>query len=115
MQQQNNDQNSKPRLLANLPKERIEAFCKKWKIVELSLFGSVLRPDFRPDSDIDFLFSFAPDARWSLLDLFEMEEELSAIVGRKVDFISRSAVEQSRNWIRKKSILETLVPYYVQG
>ena len=51
----------------DIPKETIAAFCQKWKIVEFSLFGSVLRDDFRPDSDVDVLVSFAPDAEWSLL------------------------------------------------
>ena len=58
-----------------IPKEKIADFCRKWKIVELSLFGSVLRDDFRPDSDVDILVTFSPDAEWSLLDHVAMEEE----------------------------------------
>jgi predicted nucleotidyltransferase len=96
-----------------IPKEKIEDFCRKWKIVELSLFGSVLRDDFRPNSDVDFLVTFSPDAEWSLLDHMSMEEELSAIFGRKVDLVSRRAIERSQNYIRRKVILETAQPYYV--
>jgi uncharacterized protein len=96
-----------------MPKEKIAEFCRKWKILELSLFGSVLREDFRPDSDIDILVSFSSDAEWSLLDHMAMEEELSAILGRKVDLVSRKAIERSENYIRRKAILESAQPYYV--
>ncbi len=96
-----------------IPKEQIADFCRKWKIVELSLFGSVLREDFRPDSDVDVLVTFSQDADWSLLDHMAMEEEASAIFGRKVDLISRKAIERSDNYIRRKAILETAQPYYV--
>jgi len=96
-----------------IPKEQISDFCRKWKIAELSLFGSVLRDDFRPDSDIDVLVTFSRDAEWSLLDHMAMEEELSAIFGRKVDLVSRKAIERSENYIRRNAILETAQPYYV--
>lgn len=97
----------------DIPKEKIADFCKRWKIVELSLFGSVLRDDFRPDSDVDMLVTFGPGADWSLFDHVAMEEELSAIFGRKVDMVSRKAIERSENYIRRKAILETAHPYYV--
>ena len=96
-----------------IPKKQISDFCRKWKIAELSLFGSVLREDFRPDSDIDLLVTFSRDAEWSLLDHMAMEEELSAILGRKVDVVSRKAIERSENYIRRNAILETAQPYYV--
>ena len=96
-----------------MPKEKIADFCRKWKIVELSLFGSVLRDDFRPDSDVDVLVTFSPDADWSLLDHMAMEEEMSAMLGRKVDLVTRKAIERSENYIRRKAILETAQPYYV--
>lgn len=95
------------------PKDKIAEFCRKWKIVELSLFGSVLRDDFRPDSDVDVLVRFAPDAEWGLFDHVAMEEELSGILGRKVDMVNRSAIERSENYIRRKAILRTAQPYYV--
>ncbi len=85
--------------------QAIEGFCRKWKIVEFALFGSVLREDFRAESDIDALVRFDPEARWSLFDEIRMEEELSSRLGRKVDLVDRSVVERSENWIRRKEIL----------
>ena len=93
-------------------RDRIEVFCKKWKIRELALFGSALRDDFRPDSDIDFLVSFSPNVGWGLLDHVTMERELAEIVGRPVDLVSRKAVERSHNWIRRKAILESAQVLY---
>jgi len=100
------------KIQVEIPKEKIKAFCRKWKIIEFALFGSVLREDFRPDSDIDVLVTFAPDARYSLFNLVEMQEELEQIFGRKVDLIEREAVEQSQNYIRRKHILSSLEPIY---
>ena len=97
----------------SIPAERLHEFCRKWNIAELRIFGSALREDFRPDSDLDLLVSFTPEADWSLLDHVAMEEELSAIAGRKVDLVSRRAIERSSNWIRRKAILETAEPYFV--
>ncbi len=96
-----------------VPKAWLGDFCRRWKIVELSVFGSALRDDFRQDSDLDLLVSFAPDAEWSLLDHVAMEEELSGALKRKVDLVSRRAVERSSNWIRQKAILESAEPYFV--
>jgi len=98
--------------LIEIPDEALAEFCRRWKITELAIFGSALRDDFRPDSDVDVLVSYAPDARWSLLDVVGIEEELGRIVGRKVDLVSRRAVEQSYNWIRRKEILETAQVIY---
>ena len=71
---------------------QIDAFCRAWKIREFALFGSVLRDDFRPDSDIDVLVEFEPDARYSLFDFLEMEEQLTTLFGRKVDLVQKGAV-----------------------
>jgi predicted nucleotidyltransferase len=90
-----------------VPQEQIANFCRRWQITEFALFGSVLRSDFRPDSDIDVLVSFAPTARWGLFDLARMQEELTQIFGRKVDLVSRRGIEASRNYIRRKSILNS--------
>lgn len=84
----------------SIDRDKIAEFCYRWKITELSLFGSVLRDDFRPDSDVDVLVTFAEDAQWSLFDHVTMEDDLSAMLGRKVDLASRRAVERSSNWIR---------------
>ena len=96
-----------------IPYEAIAAFCRRWQIIEFSLFGSVLRDDFRPDSDIDVLVTFAPDSRWGLFDLVRMEDELKDIFGRDVDLIEKTAVEQSENYIRRRQILSSYEPVYV--
>jgi hypothetical protein len=95
-----------------IPEEKIADFCRRWKVTELALFGSVLRGDFSPDSDVDILVSFATDAHWSLFDLVRMQEELKAILGREVDLLERVAVEQSENYIRRKSILSNMEVIY---
>lgn len=91
----------------NLPMPQISEFCQRWQIVEFALFGSVLRDDFRPDSDIDCLVSFQADSPWSLFDLVQMQIELEQIFIRKIDLISKSAIERSENWIRRQEILST--------
>ena len=96
-----------------LPQERLANFCRKWQIAELSLFGSVLREDFRPDSDVDVLVSFDPSSSWRLFDQVSMQEELSQLLGRKVDLVSRRAIEASSNWIRRQAILDCLEIVYV--
>ena len=102
-------------LAYDLPYNNIVAFCQRWKIVQLELFGSILRNDFGPHSDVDFLVTFATDARWSLLDLVQAEEELSNIVGRPVDLVERGPVEQSHNWIRRRAILDSARSIYAVG
>jgi hypothetical protein len=94
---------------------RIVAFCQKWKIIEFSLFGSVLRDDFGPDSDVDVLVSFAPEAEWSLFDVVHMEDELKEIFAREVDLVIRKSIERSENYLRRKHILESVEPIYVAG
>ena len=87
-----------------IDRDQIAAFCRRWKIVELSLFGSVLRDDFRSDSDVDVLVTFTPDAPWSLLDLVEMQHELQGLFGRDVDLVEQAAL---RNPFRRREILNT--------
>jgi predicted nucleotidyltransferase len=99
----------------SLPMDLISGFCHRWRIRELALFGSFLGDDFRPDSDLDFLYTFADDAKWTLFDLDTMDQELSAIIGRDVDLVSRLAVERSRNHVRRRHILRTAEPIYVEG
>ncbi len=82
-------------------------FCRRWKIVELAVFGSVLRSDFKPNSDVDMLVTFAAEAQWSLLDHVRMQDELSDLLERNVDLVSRKGIEKSRNYIRRKAILES--------
>jgi len=101
------------RLGIDIPTERLLHFCRKWKVAELALFGSVLRDDFRPDSDVDVLVSFASDAQWGLFDEARMEEELADLFGYPVDLVSRRAVERSENWIRRRAILASAESLYV--
>lgn len=87
--------------------DKIAAFCRRWQIKEMALFGSVLRDDFRPDSDVDVLVRFDPEARHTLFDMVRMQEELQRIFGRDVDLVERTAIEQSRNYIRRRAILQS--------
>ena len=89
-------------------------FCKRWQIAELALFGSVLRDDFGPESDIDVLVTFHPEAKHGLMDLIDMEEELGRLLRRKVDLVSRRSVERSRNYIRRRAILESAETLYAE-
>ena len=94
------------------PRDQIAAFCGRWRVTELAVFGSVLREEFGPDSDIDVLVRFDRQARHTLLDIGQMENELSRILGRDVDLIERVAIEQSRNYIRRKAILDSAETIY---
>lgn len=98
-----------------LSQEAIAAFCKKWRIVEFALFGSVLRDDFKPDSDVDVLVAFEAGAHWSFEQLRDMTEELEGLCGRTVDLVEKRLVERSENYIRRKHILTNLKPIYVAG
>jgi len=95
-----------------VPKERIASFCRKWKIAELALFGSVLRDDFRQESDVDVLVTFSPDSDWGVEHLLDMKDELEALFGRPVDLVEKRLVEESRNYIRRKHILSHLETVY---
>jgi predicted nucleotidyltransferase len=95
-----------------IDKEKIAAFCQKWKIVEFSLFGSVLTDAFRPDSDVDVLVEFAKDARWGMWDLYDMEEDLKKIFGRNVDLMTRRSVTRSENYLMRNSILSGARTFY---
>jgi hypothetical protein len=89
----------------DLGQDAIRQFCDKWKIRELRVFGSILRDDFRADSDVDFLADFDEDVERDAFDHMDMEDELANIVGRKVDLVSRSAVEASGNRFYIREIL----------
>lgn len=93
-------------------KEKISEFCRKWKVKELALFGSVLTEKFKEDSDIDILVTFSEDANHSLFDFVNMQEELEQIFEREVDLVSRRGIESSRNYLRKEAILSTAEAVY---
>ncbi|MGL5083467.1 MAG: nucleotidyltransferase family protein, partial [Microcoleaceae cyanobacterium] len=102
----------------NITPEKLAAFCEKWQIVELALFGSILRDDFKVNgedqSDIDILYTLAELSNHSLFEVMNMREELENLCQRKVDFVSRNAIQGSRNWLRRQEILSSGMILYVQ-
>ena len=88
--------------------ERITAFCDRHGIGELSFFGSVLREDFGPGSDVDVLVEFLPDRAPSFFGLQSMEEELAAMLGRRVDLVSKRGL---RGRIRERVLAQREVEY----
>ncbi len=88
-----------------VPEDRIAAFCQKWKVKELSLFGSVLRDDFHPESDVDVLFTLEPGDTMTLQRFLDMRNELSAMFGgRNVDLVQKRLL---KNPFRRYEILTT--------
>lgn len=92
-----------------LTEERVADFCQRWKVIELALFGSVLRDDFGPDSDIDVLVTFTANCGWSLFDLAQMQEELKDIFQREVDLVEKEGL---RNPFRRHEILNHMEVVY---
>lgn len=96
----------------SIPTEALADFCRRWKIVELSLFGSVLREDFGPESDVDVLVTFAADAKVSLFDLVHLKDDLASVLGRRVDVLTRRSVEQHHNpWFRHEVLSSARTVY----
>lgn len=97
---------SAPETGIDLPLAEIRDLCRRHRVQELAVFGSALRDDFQPESDVDFLVRFQPGAERPWMGHFQaLEDELSALLGREVDLVDRTAIERSRNWIRRESIL----------
>ncbi len=94
--------------------EQLKEICQQWKIIELALFGSVLRDDFNARSDIDILVSFDEGSSIAFFDLDAIEEQLSMLFNRPVDLVTKKAVQQSHNWIRKQNILGNSQVIYEQ-
>ncbi|MEM9448245.1 MAG: nucleotidyltransferase family protein [Cyanobacteria bacterium P01_E01_bin.6] len=88
----------------NVSSAQVTQFCQRWNIIEFALFGSVLRDDFHPDSDIDVLVTFSSDSRWSLFDWVDMKDELEALFDRKVDIADKEGL---KNPYRRHEILRT--------
>ena len=95
-----------------LSTHQISEFCQHWQITEFALFGSVLRDDFRSDSDIDVLVTFSPEAHHTLFDLVHMANELKEIFQRNVDLVSRRGIERSLNYLRRNEILSSAQTIY---
>ena len=87
-----------------IPTKQMQEYCHRWRIAELSFFGSVLRDDFCPESDVDVLVAFARDVRYSLLDIVRMRDELATLLGREVDFVQEKGL---KNPFRRREILRT--------
>ncbi len=97
-----------------LPMERLEEFCRRRRVIEFALFGSVLREDFRADSDVDVLVMFEPGVRVTLLDLGAMSLELEQVLGRPVDVLERRGVEEMRNPYLRPEILRSARVIYAR-
>lgn len=96
-----------------MPPELLD-FCDRWRIEEVALFGSILRDDFADRSDVDLLVRWEPDTHWTLLDRADMKYELEALLDRRVDLVSRRAIEQSENPLRRAAILNTARTIYAR-
>lgn len=92
-----------------IEKDKIAQFCRRWKIREFALFGSILRDDFRPDSDVDVLVTFTADAGWSYWEFPDMQDELEGMFGRRVELLEK---ETLRNPYRRHQILNNLEVVY---
>jgi predicted nucleotidyltransferase len=88
----------------SVDRDQVTDFCQRWRVTELALFGSILRDDFRPDSDVDILVTFEPGAPWSLWDLSAMRQELQEIFSREIDLVEKKGL---RNPFRRHAILST--------
>ncbi|MYB61647.1 MAG: nucleotidyltransferase [Gemmatimonadetes bacterium] len=98
----------------NIPNNKIAEFCQRHHIRRLALFGSVLRDDFTPESDVDILVDFEPDTHIGYIGLAGLEIELIDILGRNVDLHTLEGVERSRNGLLQKEILGTAETVYEQ-
>ena len=96
-----------------LPMAEIEDLCQRRQITEFALFGSILRDDFQPNSDIDVLLTFAPKARKGLLTLAQIKHELEELLGREVDILTKKSLENGQNQARCRNILESAKVIYV--
>ncbi len=96
-------------------REALGAFCRERGIARLELFGSALREDFREDSDVDLLCTLRTEVKCGLFEWVALKLDLEKFFGRRVDLVSRWAIERSRNPYRKHAILSTAVPVYVEG
>jgi len=99
----------------NYDNDALSRFCRERGIAKLELFGSALREDYRPDSDVDLLCTIRAGVTCTLLDWVDWKEGLESIFGRPVDLVSRRAIERSQNPYRRKAILSATTPLYVEG
>jgi hypothetical protein len=95
-----------------VPADKVADFCRRWRIKTLAVFGSAVRGELRPGNDIDLLVTFQSDADWTMFDHFTMEEELSRVFGREVDLVTIRALEENRNPVYRRKILESARQIY---
>ena len=95
------------KFVESIPQNELILFCQRWQIREFALFGSILRADWKPESDIDILVSFKSTANWGLFDHVQMRNELRELFARKVDLITRRALEQTQNHLLRERILKS--------
>ena len=93
----------------DIPKEQLRDFCRRWKVTEFALFGSVTREGFGPNSDVDVIIALPPDAPRSLDAWMQMHDELQDIFGREIDLIERHGLDRMRNYLRRDAILDSAV------
>ena len=95
------------KFLDSLELKDFALFCRRWKIREFAVFGSILRDDFKPESDVDILVTFSQNAEWGLFDHVQIRNELESMLNRKVDLVTRRALEQTQNQILRDRILNS--------
>lgn len=106
------DQNPTIQTRLGLSNQELATFCQQWGITKIALFGSILRDDFRADSDIDLLITFAPNTRQGLLTLAKIKHELESRLNRSIDLVPEASIQMSDNWIRKREILSSAQTIY---
>lgn len=95
------------KFVESISQKDIIRFCQRWQVREFALFGSALCADFKPESDVDVLISFKDNANWGLFDHVQMRLDLETIFNRKVDLVTRRALEQTQNGLLRERILIT--------
>jgi predicted nucleotidyltransferase len=89
-----------PHIALEIDEKKLRVFCRRWKLTELSLFGSVVTDNFGPDSNVDVMVQFAAGAPWSLTSWLQMQQELETLFQLRVSLVEREAIERSENRFR---------------
>lgn len=90
-----------------ISRKKLEDFCTRWQVEQLSVFGSAVRDDFSEQSDVDLLVAFTETSDWGLFEHLQMKQELKELFDRNVDLITRRSLEQSRNILLRDEILNS--------
>lgn len=92
---------------------QLAGFCQQWQVAELAFFGAILQDDFRASSDVDVLVNDLPTAKRGQFEKIRMKAELEALFHHNVDLVSKAAITQSSNWLRRKNILNSAEVFYL--